>query len=60
MQDLITWKRDSLSAQMLDIVLGNDITTPIAVKEFKKAGFDKVLIKTELPLSLTILFPIKT
>ena len=26
----------------LDIVLGNDITTPVAVREFEKAGFDRV------------------
>ena len=26
----------------LDLVLGNDVTTPVAIKEFNKAGFDKV------------------
>lgn len=26
----------------LDLVLGNDITSPVAVNEFRKAGFDKV------------------
>ncbi len=26
----------------LDLVLGNDITSPVAVNEFKKAGFNKV------------------
>jgi NagD protein len=26
----------------LDIVLGNDITTPVAVKEFEKAGFESL------------------
>jgi len=26
----------------LDMVLGNDITTPVAIKEFKKIGIDKV------------------
>ena len=26
----------------LDMVLGNDITTPVAVKEFRKIGLDKV------------------
>jgi len=26
----------------LDLVLGNDITSPVAVKEFKRAGFNKV------------------
>ena len=29
----------------LDIVLGNDITTPVAVNEFNKAGFEKVFDK---------------
>ena len=28
----------------LDIVLGNDITTPVAVNEFNKAGFNKVFV----------------
>ncbi|MBQ9151656.1 MAG: 3-isopropylmalate dehydratase large subunit, partial [Clostridia bacterium] len=31
-----------LISAKLDIVLGNDITTPVAVNEFKKAGFDQV------------------
>jgi len=26
----------------LDIVIGNDITTPVAINEFNKAGFDSV------------------
>ena len=26
----------------LDGVLGNDITTPVAIREFEKAGFDNV------------------
>ena len=26
----------------LDMVLGNDITTPVAINEFEKAGFDQV------------------
>lgn len=30
----------------LDIVLGNDITTPVAVNEFKKAGFNHVFVKS--------------
>jgi 3-isopropylmalate/(R)-2-methylmalate dehydratase large subunit len=29
----------------LDIVLGNDITTPVAINEFEKAGFDAVFDK---------------
>ena len=26
----------------LDMVLGNDITSPVAINEFEKAGFDQV------------------
>ena len=26
----------------LSLVLGNDITSPVAIKEFRKAGFDQV------------------
>ena len=33
---------DQLISAKLDLVLGNDITTPVAVKEFKKVGFDRV------------------
>ena len=32
--------RTSSSRADLDMVLGNDITTPVAVNEFEKAGFD--------------------
>ena len=32
----------------LDLVLGNDITSPVAINEFRKAGFDKCLIGKEL------------
>ena len=32
----------------LDIVLGNDITTPVAINEFNKAGFDSVFDKTRV------------
>ena len=31
-----------LISARLDLVLGNDITTPVAVNEFNKAGFDGV------------------
>ena len=34
-----------LISAKLDLVLGNDITTPVAVNEFEKAGFDKVFNK---------------
>lgn len=32
----------------LDIVLGNDITTPVAVNEFNKAGFTEVFDKDRI------------
>ena len=28
----------------LDMVLGNDITSPVAINEFEKAGFDRVFL----------------
>ncbi|NLM75543.1 MAG: 3-isopropylmalate dehydratase large subunit [Clostridiaceae bacterium] len=34
----------------LDLVLGNDITTPVAVKEFKKAGLDKVFDRKKIAI----------
>lgn len=34
----------------LDMVLGNDITTPVAVKEFKKLGLDKVFDKNKISI----------
>ena len=36
----------------LDIVLGNDITTPVAINEFNKAGFDSVFAKTRVNIGL--------
>lgn len=32
----------------VDLVLGNDVTTPVAIKEFEKIGVDKVLTRTKL------------
>lgn len=32
----------------LDLVLGNDITAPVAVKEFEKKGFNKVFDKEKV------------
>lgn len=34
----------------LDMVLGNDITTPVAVKEFKKIGVNKVFDKNRIAI----------
>ena len=44
-----------LISAKLDIVLGNDITTPVAVNEFKKAGFDKVFVQSHWNTIITIL-----
>ena len=43
----------------LDIVLGNDITTPVAVNEFKKAGFEGVFDKDRIAIVLDHFVPNK-
>ena len=43
----------------LDIVLGNDITTPVAVNEFKKNGFDSVFDKDTIAIVLDHFVPNK-
>lgn len=43
----------------LDIVLGNDITTPVAVNEFNKAGFDNVFDKDRVAIVLDHFVPNK-
>ncbi len=43
----------------LDIVLGNDITTPVAVNEFNKSGFDKVFDKDKIAIVLDHFVPNK-
>ena len=41
-------KAGQLIEANLDLVLGNDITTPVAVNEFGKFGVDKVLTNQKL------------
>ena len=48
-----------LISAKLDIVLGNDITTPVAVNEFRKAGFDKVFDKDRVAIVLDHFVPTK-
>ena len=48
-----------LISAKLDIVLGNDITTPVAVNEFKKAGFDSVFDKDRIAIVLDHFVPNK-
>ena len=43
----------------LDIVLGNDITTPVAINEFEKAGFDGVFDKERVAIVLDHFVPNK-
>ncbi len=43
----------------LDLVLGNDITTPVAVKEFEKAGFESVFDKGKVAIVLDHFIPNK-
>ena len=48
-----------LISAKLDIVLGNDITTPVAVNEFKKSGFDSVFDKDKIAIVLDHFVPNK-
>ena len=43
----------------LDLVLGNDITTPVAVNEFSKAGFHEVFDKDKIAIVLDHFVPNK-
>ncbi len=43
----------------LDMVLGNDITTPVAINEFEKAGFDGIFNKGKISLVMDHFTPNK-
>lgn len=43
----------------LDVILGNDITTPVAINEFKKSGFDRVCNKNKIAIVLDHFVPNK-
>ena len=43
----------------LDLVLGNDITTPVAINEFEAAGFGKVFDKSRIALVMDHFAPNK-
>ena len=43
----------------LDLVLGNDITTPVAINEFEAAGFDKIFDKSKIALVMDHFAPNK-
>ena len=52
-------KAGQLISAKLDIVLGNDITTPVAINEFKKAGFEGVFDKDKIAIVLDHFVPNK-
>ena len=43
-------KAGQLIDEKLDLVLGNDVTTPVAIKEFNKIGVDKVFDKDKVAI----------
>ena len=43
----------------LDLVLGNDITTPVAINEFEAAGFSKVFDKSRIAMVMDHFAPNK-
>ena len=47
MRDWIPSKAGQLIRADLDMVLGNDITSPVAINEFEKAGFNSVFDRTK-------------
>ena len=52
-------KAGQLIMANLDLVLGNDITTPVAVNEMEKAGFDGVFDKSKIALVMDHFVPNK-
>jgi len=52
-------KAGDLIEAKLDLVLGNDVTTPVAVKVFEKAGFDHVFDKNKIAIVLDHYTPCK-
>ena len=45
-------KAGDLIEAKLDLVLGNDVTTPVAVSVFDKAGFTRVFDKDKIAIVL--------
>ncbi len=52
-------KAGQLIRAKLDLTLGNDITTPVAVNEFEKAGFESVFNKDKIAIVLDHFTPNK-
>ena len=56
---LETVRAGQLIQAKLDLVLGNDITTPVAINEFEAAGFQKVFDKSRIALVMDHFAPNK-
>ncbi|MEG1011429.1 MAG: 3-isopropylmalate dehydratase large subunit [Ruthenibacterium sp.] len=56
---LATVEAGQLIMAQLDMVLGNDITSPVAINEFEKAGFSSVFDKTKISLVMDHFVPNK-
>ena len=56
---LDTVKAGQLIMANLDLVLGNDITSPVAINEFNKNGFDNVFDKDKIALVMDHFVPNK-
>ena len=53
------WSRASSSKRSWNLVLGNDITSPVAINEFEKCGADSVFDKSRIALVLDHFTPNK-
>lgn len=52
-------KAGDLIEARLDLVLGNDVTTPVAIKVFEEAGFDRVFDRDKIAIVLDHYTPCK-
>ena len=52
-------KAGQLIKAKLDLVLGNDITSPVAINEFEKAGFDRIFHQDKIALVMDHFTPNK-
>ena len=52
-------KPGQLIMAKLDMVLGNDITSPVAINEFEKYGFDRVFSKDKISMVMDHFVPNK-
>ena len=56
---LLSVKAGELIMADLDMVLGNDITSPVAINEFEKAGFNQVFSKSKIAMVMDHFTPSK-